>query len=103
MADRPPSREEVMFEWFVGDAKDILEHATALREELAKLCQQQEEANAAQGAALAEQHKVVIAAERNVVRAAKEGAQSIAQAAEKAGKDAQAVASQASRRIAAVA
>ena len=57
MGDRPPSREEVMFEWFVGDAKDILQEATALREELTTLRQQHQEDSAAQAAALRDQHQ----------------------------------------------
>ena len=103
MASRPPSREEVMFEWFVGDAKDILSEASTLRDELAMLRQQQEQDGAAQVAALEAQHKAAVAAQREVVRAVKDGSQSIAQAADHAGRDAQAVAGQVSRRLAAVA
>lgn len=103
MGDRPPSREEVMFEWFVGDAKDILQEATALREELTTLRQQHQEDSAAQVAALRDQHQALIAAQREVVRAVKDGSQSIEHASRQAAQDAQAVSARMSRRVAGVA
>ncbi len=103
MADRPPSLQDLAFEWFVGEAQDILTQTTELRDELAALRQQQKQDGAAQVAALEAQHKAAVAAQREVVRAVKDGSQSIAQAADQAGRDAQAVAGQVSRRLAAVA
>lgn len=103
MGDRPPSREEVMFEWFVGDAKDILQEATALREELTTLRQQHQEDNAAQTAALRDQHQALISAQREVVRAVKDGSQAIENASQQAAKDAQVVSARMSRRVAGVA
>ncbi|WP_193061083.1 hypothetical protein [Halomonas sp. 3A7M] len=103
MPSKPPSREELAFEWMVGDAKEILAELEAMKADAKKMHAEQQKEHEATLASLAALNKDVVGAYRVFSRVAKDGVQAIQEAARAASKDMVKTSAFTHRRIASVA
>lgn len=103
MPSKPPSREELAFEWMVGDAKEILAELEAMKAEAQQMRAEQQKEHEATMASLVEINKDVVTSYRDFSRVAKEGVKNIEEAAHTASKDMLKTSTTTHRRIAAVA
>lgn len=87
MPTKPPSREELAFEWMVGDAKEILAELEALKAEVTTMQAEQKKEHEAALAALVALNKDVVGSYRDFSNLAKKGISNIEEAAHAASKD----------------
>ncbi|MGO3768184.1 hypothetical protein ACT3T8_15985 [Halomonas sp. AOP1-B1-8] len=103
MADKQPTREELLLDWFIGDAKDIMAELTEVKESVQQVHKTQQEESAASVAALKELNQQAVSSQRELARVAKEGAQQIEVATNAAATHLKKASAATHRRIAAVA
>lgn len=102
---RPPTREELAFEWFIGDAKDIMEQMQAILAEVRKLrkqMQQLQEKSVASEATLEQQKIELVEVYRSLDRASKDGLKALETGSQRAVKSAQQSTARTARRLGAV-
>lgn len=87
MQTKPPSREELAFEWFVGDAKEVMRELASMKDEMATIHSEQQKESAASLAALVALNKDVVIAYRDLSRVSTESVKNIEEAAHAASRD----------------
>lgn len=103
MPTKPPSREELAFEWFIGDAKEILADLEALKTDAKLMQAEQQKEHEATLAALVDINTDVVTSYRDFARVIKSGVKNLEEAALAASQDMVKKSTTTHRRIAAVA